>query len=250
LQPDLEFEESTFDETGFTSAYDLPGLKTLRPSSVTSKQRVAYLKYSNVAFNRTVVAKYKRAALLTSKVCNDSQLTLLNGQAGLTLDGSFLGRVTLPRCSIGDSFTLSLGVDPSVQVSYPKPNFKHGSSSLFSLSKENTMYTRQITLANTRKDVGGKLQLTVRDQVPVSEEERLKIEILKPSGLVVDGPSVDTGESTHDFDDKKPWGEATAKLKQGGEIEWVVTINPGCSTTLYLQYLCVAPSGTAAINAE
>jgi len=251
LQPDLEFEESTFEETGFTSTYDLPGLKTLRPSSVTSKQRVAYLKYSKVTFSRLVVAKYKRAALLTAKVCNDSQLTLLKGQAGLTLDGSFLGRVTLPRCSVGDSFTLSLGVDPSVQVSYPKPNFKHSSSSLFSLSKENTgLYTRLITLANTRKDAGGELQLTVRDQVPVSEEERLKIELLKPSGLVVDGPSVNTGKSTHSSDDKKPWGQAKAMLKQGGEVEWAVAINPGCSTTLHLQYLCVAPVGTAAINAE
>ncbi|RYC58401.1 hypothetical protein CHU98_g7808 [Xylaria longipes] len=40
LQPDLEFEESSFEETGLTTTYTLAGLKSLSPSSTTSRHRV------------------------------------------------------------------------------------------------------------------------------------------------------------------------------------------------------------------
>ncbi|KAI3320169.1 hypothetical protein HD806DRAFT_538729 [Xylariaceae sp. AK1471] len=251
LQPDLEFEESTSEETGLTTTYDLPGLKSLPPSSTKSKQRVARITYSDVVFNRVVVAKHKRAVFLEAKVRNASELTLLKGGTGLTLDGSFLGRSTLPRCSAGDSFTLSLGIDPSIQVTYPKPDVKHASSSVFSLSKEYSgLYSRSITLLNTRHEAQGKpVQVTVRDQIPISEDERLKIELLKPNGLIVNGPGVNTGESSRSARNKVSWGKAVAKLKQGGEVEWAVAINSGCSVQLSLEYSCVVPAGDDAINA-
>jgi hypothetical protein len=176
---------------------------------------------------------------------------VLKGQAGLALDGSFLGRITLPRCSAGDTFTLSLGVDPSIKVVYLKPDVKRSSSSVFSMSKENSgQYTRAITLANTRNKGQGKpVQVTVLDQIPISEDERLKIELLKPRSLVLDGPGVNAGEPTRDNRDKDSWGTAQAKLKQGGEVEWAVTLNSGCSAQLGLEYLCTVPAGDEAINA-
>ncbi|KAI8631901.1 hypothetical protein F5Y19DRAFT_472788 [Xylariaceae sp. FL1651] len=249
-QPDLEFEESTFEEVGLTATYDLPGLKSLSPSSTASRQRVVRITYSNVTFNHIVVAKYKRAAFLKAKVQNSSKLTLLKGQTGLTLDGSFLGRITLPRCSPGDSFTLNLGVDPSVEVIYPKPEVKRSSSSMFSLSKENSaLYTRTLTLVNTRTEAQGKaVRVSVLDQIPVSEDERLRIELLKPHGLVLDGPSARTGEPTQKSRVEEAWGKAEAQLKKGGEIAWDVMVNPGCSAKLGLEYLCVFPAGEQAVN--
>ncbi|KAI1266975.1 hypothetical protein F5Y18DRAFT_381060 [Xylariaceae sp. FL1019] len=46
--PDLEFEESVVGETGLTTTYDLPGVRSLPPSSTVSKQRVVRMTYSNV----------------------------------------------------------------------------------------------------------------------------------------------------------------------------------------------------------
>ncbi|KAI0466028.1 hypothetical protein F4859DRAFT_341122 [Xylaria cf. heliscus] len=247
-QPDLEFEESSVEETGLTTTYALAGLKSLPPSSTTSRHRVARITFLDVSFSHVVVPKHKRGVFLKAKVRNTSKLTLLKSQAGLTLDGSFLGRVALPRCSAGDTFTLGLGIDPSIRVVYPKPEVKHGSRGLFSTAKQdNGMFTRTITLVNIRDKTQGKpVQITVLDQIPVSQDERLKITLVKPEGLAADGPGVRVDK---DIGDDKSWGEAEAKLKRGGEVEWAVTVNPGCSAKLDLSYSCAFPSGTNVVNA-
>ncbi|ORY59550.1 uncharacterized protein BCR38DRAFT_444864 [Pseudomassariella vexata] len=247
-QPELAFQDSTFEETGFTSTYDLPGLKTLAPSSTVSKQRVARVTFTSVSFSHTVVAKYKPVAFLKAKLRNGSNLTLLKGQTGLTLDVTFMGRTTLPRCSPGDTFTLSLGVDPAIQVAYPKPQVKRSQSGLFS-KEDGVHYTRAITLSNTRSGSKGKpVQLTVLGQIPVSEDERLRIDILHPRGLVVGSVGVGAGVPGREGKEEKDWGKAVAQLKKDGEVSWDVTLNAGRMVKLDLEYECAFPAGDHVVN--
>ncbi|KAK4198000.1 hypothetical protein QBC40DRAFT_284579, partial [Triangularia verruculosa] len=178
--PEVSFQDSSFEETGLTATYDLPNPKTLKPSSTASKQRVARITFSNVVFARTVVAKYKPAAYLKAKLRNTSKLTLLKGPTGLTLDGTFMGRSNLPRCSAGDTFTMPLGVDPGIKVAYPKPEVKRSTTGVFTKG-DNSVYTRSVTLVNTRGGTGGKqVEVLVLDQVPVSEDEKLRVEVVEP----------------------------------------------------------------------
>jgi uncharacterized protein (TIGR02231 family) len=247
-QPELTFQESSFEETGFTSTYDLPGSKTLAPSPTASKQRVARITFTNVAFSHTVIAKYKPAAYLKANFRNGSHVTLLDGPTGLTLDGSFMGRTKLPRCSPGDSFNLSLGVDPAIRVAYPKPDVKRSQSGVFN-KEDNGVYTRTITLSNTRSGTRGKpVQLRVLDQIPVSEDERLRIEIMQPRGMVLGGANVLAGVAGKEGKDDKDWGKAVASLKKGGEVSWDVTLNAGKMVKLGLEYQCVFPTGDHVIN--
>ncbi len=238
--PELSFQESSFEETGLTTTHDLPGLKTLKPSSTTSKQRIAHISFTNVIFSRTVVAKYKPVAYLKVKLRNSSKLTLLRGPTGLTLDGTFMGRSTLPRCSAGDSFVLSLGVDPAIRVSYPKPEIKRSTSGLFT-KEESSVYTRTITLLNTRAASGKHVNITVLDQVPVSEDEKLRVGILHPRGMTVGGNAVMTGVASREGE--KEWGRANAVLKKAGEVVWDVALNAGRSVKLTLEYEVVLPTG-------
>ncbi|KUI57488.1 Protein F37C4.5 [Cytospora mali] len=252
-KPELSFEESAMEETGFTTAYDLPGTRSLIPSSTATKQRVAQISFTNVAFSHTVVAKYRPAAFLKAKLLNASRISLLKGPVGLTLDGAFMGRSTLPRCSSGDSFTMSLGVDPAIKVVYPKPEVKRGTSGVF--TKENSMaYTRSVTITNTRgssSSAGGKaVRLLVLDQVPVSEDEKLRVEIVQPRGLVEDEAGVGTGVQDGSAKDGKDWGKAVATLKKGGEVNWDVELNAGKSVRLGLEYDVYLPVGDHAVQAD
>ncbi|KAK8128926.1 hypothetical protein PG984_010034 [Apiospora sp. TS-2023a] len=248
---ELAFQESTFEETGFTTTYDLPGLKTLAPASTASKQRVARVSFAQVAFSHTVVAKYKPVAYLQAKVRNGSQLTLLPGPAGLTLDGSFLGRTDMPRCSPGDSFTLGLGVDPAIQVAYPKPDVRRSQSGVFN-KEDSAVYTRTITLfwcfpAAAKQPLPARI--TVLDQVPVSEDERLRVEVLQPRGLsLAGGPGVPAGAAGREGKEEKDWGRAVATLKKDGEVAWDVTLNAGRMVKLGLEYQCAFPTGDHAVN--
>ncbi|KAF4871812.1 hypothetical protein CGCSCA1_v009208 [Colletotrichum siamense] len=243
----LDFEESTIEETGLTTTYNLPGTKTLPPRPTASKQRVARLNFSGVIFNHTVVPKYKPVAFLKAKLRNSSRLSLLKGDAGLTLDGTFMGRTTLPRCSAGDSFTLGLGVDPAIVVSYPVASVRRATTGFF--SKENSsVYTRSITVANTRAAAGKPVSLLVMDQVPVSEDERLKVDILDPKGMLVEGAGVASGLPGRSEKEDVKWGKATSTLKKGGQVEWEVSLNAGKAVKLGLEYVVAMPSGDSAVE--
>jgi len=245
--PELEFQESSFEETGMTTTYDLPGTKTLAPTSTASKQRVARISFNGVVFSHTIVAKYKPAAFLKAKLRNASKLTLLKGPVGLTLDGSFMGRSSLPRCSAGDSFTMSLGIDPAIRVAYPKPDVKRSTTGMFA-KEDNAVYKRFVTITNTRganSSAAKPISITVLDQVPVSEDEKLRIDIHQPRGMTFNGNAVATGSSPRD---EKDWGKAVASLKKAGEIMWDVTLQPGRSVKLPLEYEVAVPSGEGVIQ--
>lgn len=239
--PEVAFQDSSFEETGLTATYDLPNLKTLKPSSTASKQRIARISFANVVFSRTVVAKYKPATYLKARLRNTSKLTLLRGPTGLTLDGTFMGRSTLPRCSAGDSFSMPLGVDPAIKVAYPKPDVTRSTTGVFTKG-DNSVYTRTITLVNTRATAGKPVSITVLDQVPVSEDEKLRVDIVHPAGLA-GGKTVATGMPGKDGKDEKDWGKATAMLKKAGEVSWDVILNAGKSGKLTLQYEVAFPTG-------
>lgn len=117
-----------------------------------------------------------------------------------------------------------------------------------SSNADGSLFTRTITVANTQDEGQGRpVQVTVLDQVPVSKDEGLLIDIVTPAGLVEDGPSVSTGASGDETDDNKSWGKAEAILKQGGEVEWTVAVNPGCAAKLSLAY---SPSFVEVIKGE
>lgn len=253
FKPELPFQKSAEEETGLTTTYDLPGTKSLVPSSTASKQRVAQIAFTDVVFSHTIVAKYRPAAFLKAQLLNASRISLLEGPIGLTLDGAFMGRSTLPHCSSGQPFTMSLGVDPAIKVVYPKPDVRRITSGMFTKDK-NTIYTRSITIDNTRgssSSAGGKaLRLLVLDQVPVSQDDKLRIEILQPSGLVEDGAGVSTGVQDGTAEDGKDWGKAVATLKKGGEVNWDVELNAGESVKLGLEYGVCLPAGDCAVQAN
>ncbi|KAF4613388.1 hypothetical protein G7Y89_g15498 [Cudoniella acicularis] len=189
LNPSLTFEAGEWEETGMTTTYDVPGLKTLAPSNSTLKHRIAKIEFKNVIFSHIVIGKLRQVAFLKARLRNTSRITLLKGPLGLTLDSSFLGQATFPRCSPDESFSLPLGVDPGITISYSKPTVRRSQTGIFS-KEDSNVFSRNVVLLNTKRST---VEVTVLDQVPVSEDERLKIEVVTPRGLKVDGEGVGAG---------------------------------------------------------
>ena len=273
----LSFEAGAWEETGMTTTYDVPGLKTLAPSNSTMKHKIAKIDFRNVIFSHIVIGKLRQVAFLKARLRNNSKITLLKGPLGLTLDGSFLGQASFPRCSAGESFSLPLGVDPAISVNYPKPTVRRSQSGIFS-KEDSNLFTRTVTITNTKHNA--QCELTVLDQVPVSEDERLKIEVVNPRGLKAGGEGVRTGvsaflavpqhantgsingkgsakdvrASVYGVDGKQvtmsqdKWGTAVATAKKGGEVCWNVKLNPGQGVKLVLEYEATFPGGEMVIG--
>jgi len=236
----LEFEESTWEDTGMTTTYEVPGFRTLMPSSVTRRHKIASLAASNIALNYISIPKLRTAAFLKAQIRNpSSSITLLKGSAGVTLDNSFLGNMPLPRVSPGQAFDLPLGVDPAVHVSYPKPTVHRSTVGVFS-KESNQVFSRLIYLTNTKSTP---VEILVLDQIPVSEDERLNINVVKPNGLFKEGDRVRAGSSVRDENGKDTsWGKATAMLQKDGKVAWTVGMEKKGACLLRLEYEARLPS--------
>lgn len=252
--PTIEFEESTWEETGLTATYDVPGIRTISPSQTTRRHKIASIALKNAQLSYVIVPKLREAAFLKARLCNNSSIGLLKGPVGLTLDGSFLGNSTIPRCSAGTAFSLNLGVDPGIIVKYQKPSVRRNQVGVF--QKEGScIFTRRLVMTNTKGN--SVLEGVVLDQVPVSEDEKLKIEVLQPRGLRSEGDKVMSGAAVYGeavkngssigsvisadrtrgvLGTEDTWGRAEATLKNAGEICWNVKLNPGQRVRLDLEY--------------
>ncbi|KAH7313936.1 hypothetical protein B0I35DRAFT_480576 [Stachybotrys elegans] len=243
--PELSFLESSFEETGLTTTYDLAGFTTLRPARTASKKRVAYMTFKNIECTRTVVAKYKPAAYLEAKMTNTSRLVLHKGPVGLVLDGTSIGRSTLPLCSAGGTISLGFGVDSAIKVSYPKPDVRRSTSGLFN-KEDSFIHMRTITLLDTRTVAAEPIRITVLDQVPVSEDGRLRVSVMQPRGLAGGANAVKIGQVGSGGEED--WGHATTKLKKDGEVVWDITLSAGNSIKLNLEYEVAMPTGESALQ--
>lgn len=257
----LAFEESIWEESGLTATYIVPGRKTVAPSYTTRRHKVASIPLSGITLSHVIVPKLRIAAFLKARLRNTSSTTLLKGPAGLTLDGTFLGNMHLPRSSPGEAFVLNLGVDPALNVVYSKPSVHRSQNGVF--QKEGScVYTRSCTLTNTKNDAT--IEAAVLDQVPVSEDDKLKVEILTPRGLSKEGDQVaaagigqineGTGKKGSTYAASSTgasgskWGKASAKMKKEGEIEWDIKLKPGQGVKLELEYEARFPSGSGVVG--
>ncbi|KAI1123451.1 hypothetical protein F5Y10DRAFT_280947 [Nemania abortiva] len=231
---DLVQPGTGLEEPDAAITYDLVGLRSIPPSMAALRHRVARITDLDVMISRIVVPKHKRDVCLRASIRNDSKLSLLKGMCGFTIDGRFLGRCTIPRWLHGHSITGGLGIEPSIHVIYPKPEFS---------KEKGGLYTRTITLVNTQGQAYGRpVQVTVLDQLPICKDESVQIVLKTPAGLRPGGVAVPTGESADDTGNGRPWGKAEANMRRDmGEVEWAVTVNAGRAAKLRLEYTCAVP---------
>ena len=255
----LDFEESTWEDNGLTATYEVPGTRTIAPSSTSRRHKIASLAAANIQLSYIAVPKLRAAAFLRAKARNPSPgIVLLKGMAGVTLDGSFLGNMTLPRVSPLQPFTLSLGTDPAIHVAYPKPSVHRSTQGLFNKESAQT-FARSVWITNTRSAA---VELLVLDQIPVSQDERLRIDVLHPKGLYKEGDAVRAGQNAREggsgfstavapatrTQQPDAWGKAVASLKKNGEISWSVNLEKGQACLLKLEYEARLPDRENIVN--
>ncbi|OXV07874.1 hypothetical protein Egran_04362 [Elaphomyces granulatus] len=236
----LSHQESLRQDYGLTTTYDLPGHRTLTPSSVSRRHVIAELDLSAITLSHVVVPKLRPAAFLKARIKNTSLVTLLRGKAGMTVDGTFLGSITLPACAPDDFFNLSLGVDPSIVVTYAKPTVRRSTSGFFA-KEDSAVFSRVCWIKNTKNTT---VSISVHEQVPVSEDERLRINILEPKGLEKEGDRKKIEVS------KDQWGTGTVSLGKNREVKWDIALQKGKDVKLVLEYEARIPGGQKIIGLD
>ena len=203
---------------GIASTFTLPGAKTMSSSLTALRLLVSETALDGVELSYTVVPKLRLAAYLTAtfKLPSDAPVLPLHCNAGLNVDGVFLGYFLITRGDDG-MISVPLGIDEMLDVSYETPSRRSGSKGIF--QKEETLTCKRVwTVKNRRSQT---VQVTVKDQIPTIDPElatKLKLTIRKPIGFSGAGEKNDI------------------KIKESGEVEWDIRLKPGESRREELEW--------------
>lgn len=130
------------------------------------------------------VPKMDLSAFLVAKVTGWEKLSLIDGKANVYFGNVYIGQSNINTRHIGDTLELSLGRDNQILVSRTKIEDKGSTSFLGSKREESLLY--EIQIRNNRKTP---VFIKVHDQIPVSQEKDISVEVVDISGATLDAPS-------------------------------------------------------------
>jgi len=175
------------DVAPFQAVFAVPGRLSVPPTGETKR---VFLQQDQVEPLLTVrtVPKLDPKAYLYAKLVLPKGSPMLPGSVSLFRDGTFVGAGTLPALSPGEDHELGFGADDQVRVRHSIANDKRGETGLISSAKTDSRNFR-ITVKNMHERA---VRLVVQDQIPVSQNEEIKVEYVGP-----------TQPTTRDIDGKR-----------------------------------------------
>ncbi|KAF8332765.1 uncharacterized protein EI90DRAFT_2971572 [Cantharellus anzutake] len=239
---------------------NIPSDRTSHKVSIVSLELAATLQW-------VTVPRKAPSAFLQCRIKNTSNYLLISGPSSVFMDGNFVSKSSIPDVSPQESFSCSLGVDPSIKITYHPQSkvVRSQGGSLISMSSKQqvTRFGQRISIKNTRPS--SLSRLVVREQVPNSEDSRIKVTVLQPEERYIGAPS--QGYATAKYNSASTqnaetlvhtvrkgvvaqWAQkkeddfgGTGGARGDGVIEWLCS-DVESSMDLELEYEVSAPYGT------
>ncbi|TDL17687.1 hypothetical protein BD410DRAFT_794164 [Rickenella mellea] len=247
---------SVASDGAVSMTFTIPGLSSVPNDPMsnpqTHKVSVAELAFSSVDLEWITVPKEIPSVFLQCKVKNTNEYVLLHGQSNIFLNNNFVAKSTIPHVSPQETFSCSLGADPAVRVTYhPQSTKTKTKGNVLSAKLTSTTYEQRISIKNTR--LTPIPRLIIKDQVPVSRDERVKVSVSEPKDLQttnktgVVSPSVRVKHGvTAQWASRDNDSESVAN--GGGDpnlglIEWICQIQPNTNLDVNLAWEVTAPKG-------
>ena len=156
------------------------------------------------------VPKIDTDAFLIAKISDWEKYNLLEGEANIFFEGTYIGKTILDVRSATDILQISLGRDKNVNVSREK--VRDFTTKKFIGSKKEETRVWNIDVKNNKSE---KINMLLFDQIPVSTLEEIKIEFSEISG------------AKHNI--------------QTGEIKWEFVVEPNENKKFKLKYIVKYP---------
>lgn len=127
------------------------------------------------------IPRADKDAFLMADATQWQQYSLLEGEANVYFENSFVGKTILDPTVITDTLHFSLGRDNGIRIQRTKVADR-STRRLLSTTQEQNL-TWRITVKNSRKEA---VSLTLRDQIPVSENSNITVTTEELSGGQLD----------------------------------------------------------------
>ncbi|MBA4145253.1 MAG: hypothetical protein C0523_05780 [Cytophaga sp.] len=162
-----------------------------RPSNISLTSETLH-----ASFEYVTVPKVELSAFLIAKITGWEKLNLIDGVANIYYKNTYIGESFINTRMIGDTLELSLGRDNQIVISRAKVEDKGATPLLGTKRNESFIYEIQ-----GRNNKSIPIVIKTQDQVPVSQENDITVEVTDISGASLDAAS--------------------------GRIQWVRTLSPG-----------------------
>lgn len=116
------------------------------------------------------IPRADKDAFLVADATEWQQYSLLEGEASVYFENSFVGKTILAPTVVNDTLHFSLGRDNGIRIQRTKVSDR-STRRLMSTTQEQSL-TWRITVKNSRKEA---VSLTLRDQIPVSENSNITV---------------------------------------------------------------------------
>ncbi|PWS30895.1 DUF4139 domain-containing protein [Pedobacter paludis] len=176
-----------------------------KPHTVAFKEYEVPAKYKYYA-----APKLSTDAYLLADVTDWEKLNLQAGDANIIFEGTYTGKSYIDPANILDTLSLSMGKDKKIIITKEKQ--QDFSSTKFVGVNKKQVFTYLIKIRNTKKE---SIDLSLKDQYPLSTESDIEIELLENSGAEVN--------------------------KENGMLSWQLKIAPNETKTIKLSYSVKAP---------
>lgn len=127
------------------------------------------------------IPRADKDAFLVADAIDWQQHSLLEGEANVYFENSFIGKTILDPTVANDTLHFSLGRDNGIRIQRTKVSARSSRRLLASTQEQNM--TWRITVKNSRKEA---VSLTLQDQIPVSENSNITVTTEELSGGQLD----------------------------------------------------------------
>jgi uncharacterized protein (TIGR02231 family) len=162
--------------TEYAAEYRIPGSSSV-PSDNTPHRFVLKEQVFDVDLTVRTVPKMAAKAYLYARGTYQGDAPLLPGAVSFFRDGSFVGTGGLNLLQPGEELRLSFGIDDKVRIDYRLEAGERSKEGIFNRQRRvERLYRIEVENYHNRP-----MEITVLDQLPVTRDERIKVELLDDS---------------------------------------------------------------------
>ncbi|HOD69516.1 MAG: hypothetical protein BWZ01_01455 [Deltaproteobacteria bacterium ADurb.BinA179] len=148
------------------------------PGDGTPKSIIIQRKTIEATIERLTCPRIDSAVFLKTQALWSGSAPIIAGTYSAYVDGEFTGRGTIGEAQPGEMIGIDLGRDEGIKVEREGKMFHEKTLT----GKDRTTYTYTMTVKNTRSHP---VQITLKDQIPVSQDEAVRVELVESSPKAV-----------------------------------------------------------------
>lgn len=214
----MEFSYAHVNTGGTAATFTIPRAYDVPSDNKPAKVAIASESFPS-EFRHTCVPKLSPHVYLKAKAINKSDFPFIAGPTAVFLDGAFVANASLDLVAPGQEFWTYLGADQSVKVDLKDLGKVEELSGLFGKKTARSVVSKVFKITNGKAT---EVQLSIRDQVPSSNHEEIKV--------VFEEPKYEKDTDGFKVDDSK-------------FVEWNLTLKPGAKQDVPFRFAIERPEG-------